>query len=256
MEQKAKLKPDMNPIIWGIAAAIIVIALAVFLRINFGEEFTDQLFGFFWIAVSIIQLVIWYKTKNPGYFTFMLLALLMGVSYLTEYKGLFIMIPGGIAIIGYLYFIASKQMKWRFRDILELAAQNIDSTENGFTARPYPYGKIEFTKTQFLQFGKYLSKNLIAFLIEKEGGYFLLIKSSRGFWFKNPTVSKDTFVFFDPHGNVSVNITKSDYQKFKEEITFDKLCAELANLFAGFWHLYKSGEMNKILDKINRNITQ
>lgn len=254
MEPTEKLKPNVNPVIWGITAAIMVIALAAFFRINFGEEFTDQFFGFFWITVSMIQTAIWLKTKNPGYFTFMLVALLMGLSYLTNYKGIFIIIPGILLIAAHFYFIARKQMKWRFRNLLELAGRPVEETRDGFTARPYPSGKIEFDRNKLLQFGKFLSKNLIAFSIERDGGFYLLIKSSRGFWFKNPTIRNDTFIFFNQNGKVSVNITKADYEKFKEELTFDQLCLSLSNIFTDFWQLFNDGKKEKILERLDGSI--
>jgi len=62
---------------------------------------------------------------------------------------------------------------------------------------------------------------------------------------------KDTYVTFDFNGNVSVNIAKKDYQKYKEEFTFDQLCSSLGNLFIEFLELYLKGKSREIIDKLN-----
>jgi hypothetical protein len=106
----------------------------------------------------------------------------------------------------HFYFIASKQLKWRYRDVLEKAAQPVIDTADGFTPRPMPAGKVNFTVDKFFKLGNYLSRNLIAFPMENKGSYFYLIRNVRGMWFQNPDMHRDSYIHFDNDGNVSVNI--------------------------------------------------
>ena len=40
------------------------------------------------------------------------------------------------------------------------------------------------------------------------------------------------------------------YEKFKDELTFDKLCQSLGDLFKEFFLLHQKGEEDKILEKL------
>ena len=45
---------------------------------------------------------------------------------------------------------------------LLMAAGNVDSAMDGYTARPYPLGKSDFKKEELVKFAKFLQKNLAA----------------------------------------------------------------------------------------------
>ena len=51
--------------------------------------------------------------------------------------------------------------------------------------------------------------------------------------------------------NTSTRNAKKDYQKYKEEFTFDRLCASLGNVFMEFLELYQKGRGREIIDKLN-----
>ena len=138
-------------------------------------------------------------------------------------------------------------MKWRYRDVLERAALPVNETKDGFTSRPMPAGQVNFNKEKFFKLGKFLSRYLIAFPMEYKGNHFFLIRNVKGIWFQNPDMSRDSYISFDDEGNVSVNISKSDYQKYKEELTFDQLCTSLAGMFIEFWELFENGKEEEII---------
>ena len=256
METQNKLKPGTSPVIAAIAAVIVILIIAAVLKSNFGGEVKNDIFGIAWGLITVGQIIFWFKTRNPGYFTFSIIAAAMSFSLITDYKGIYFVVPFILLVVVHFYFMASRQMKWRFRDVLEKAAQPVNETKDGFTSRPMPAGKVNFTREKFSDFGKFLAKNLIAFPIEFKDNYFLLIKNANGLWFQNPNSERDSYISFDEDGNVSVNISIRDYLKFKEELTFDQLNVSLARMFIEFWELYENGDEKKILDHLDSKISE
>jgi hypothetical protein len=72
--------------------------------------------------------------------------------------------------------------------------------------------------------------------------YMVLFKRS----YKN-----ETYVAFESSGNVTVRIARRDYEKYKQELTFDQLCVSLGDLFKQFMQWYVEETPEKILDKLN-----
>jgi hypothetical protein len=155
--------------------------------------------------------------------------------------------------LAYLFF--SKQMKWRGREILELAATPIEETGNGYTARPLPVGKTEYSKMDVTAFAEFAAKHLIAVAyIEKESVVFVPVMMGREFSYVlglQPDYAKGTWVSFDFNGNVSVNISRDDYLTYKENLSFDQLCKSLGDLFIDFFELFKRGESVRIIDRMD-----
>jgi hypothetical protein len=63
--------------------------------------------------------------------------------------------------------------------------------------------------------------------------------------------SNDSYVAFGFNGEITVNIAKKDYKKYKEELTFDRLCSSFGNLFREFLELFQRGESRTIIDRLN-----
>lgn len=168
----------------------------------------------------------------------MFFCILVSVSYFTDDKGILFIIPVSLLLIIYLVFLFRKKYTFRYRNILELAAKPVNDTSDGFTPRPFPVGKSKYTKDDLTGFGKFLSENLIAFPYIDAKGLILVINSSGKFWFQKPKLNKDTYIVFDYNGSVSVNITKKDYNRYNEELTFDQLCTSLGELFKRFLKYY------------------
>ena len=61
----------------------------------------------------------------------------------------------------------------------------------------------------------------------------------------------DSYVAFNYDGTVAVNIARKDYQKYKEEYTFDELCHALGDLFRRFLEYYRDGKEEKILEELS-----
>jgi hypothetical protein len=147
----------------------------------------------------------------------------------------------------------SRKLKWRKREILEMAAHPVNDITNGFTNRPYPVGSAEYTPDELKRFATFILKKLIAIPYEEENRVIFVISShyiNHILNLKNDCLD-ETSVTFDFKGNISTHITKKDYVEFKEQLSFDQLCHSLGRLFIEFLDLYKKEEQERIIDRMN-----
>ena len=78
---------------------------------------------------------------------------ILGKHYLTIIFTIF----AGIFFIILMFVLFTKKMKWRYREILELAAQSINEIKDGFTSRPFPFWKINYEKEEIFDLAKFES---------------------------------------------------------------------------------------------------
>jgi hypothetical protein len=163
-----------------------------------------------------------------------------------------LMIAVIIAILIMAYIVSSKKIKWRTREMLELAAMPVVETKNGFTERPLSLGKIDATSFEIDSFALFLSKNMIA-MPYREGGK-TTFSLSNSYWKKNGLkrgYEDESWVSISNNGEVNVFISKNDYLLYQDAFSFDQLCTNLGHLFSEFFELFKKGEGIRILDKLN-----
>ena len=158
-------------------------------------------------------------------------------------------------LIWMLYLLFTRRAKWRGRDIMEAAAENVDSGDSSYTNRPKPITRIEYTKDELFSFANYLKKNLVAMpYYNHEKVIFVPVKMGEeyGILFgPNVRFLDRTWISFDFEGYVSVFISKDYYLDYKENLSFDQLCDSLGNLFIKFFEQYKNGEEVRIIDHLN-----
>jgi hypothetical protein len=150
---------------------------------------------------------------------------------------------------------ATKKIKWRGREVLELAAAPVDDAGNGYTSRPLPAGKTEFSQRQIMEFAEFARRNLIAVsYVGKDKVVFVPVMMGTEFGFilgLKSDYTDETWVSFDFEGNVTVNISHRDYLNYKEALSFDQLCSSLGNLFIEFIEMYLRGEGVRIIDRMD-----
>ncbi|NPD47470.1 MULTISPECIES: hypothetical protein [unclassified Lentimicrobium] len=153
------------------------------------------------------------------------------------------------------YMMVTGQTRWKGNHILELAAIGVESSNDAYTERPFPVREIDFTKDEILAMVAYLRKNLICihysdgdkiYLIPTNNNAAMGLLVRSGF-----NVIQDTWIAFDPTGQVSVHISRKTYLSYKENLAFDQLCNNLGNLFIEFLDDYRKGEEVRIIDKLN-----
>jgi hypothetical protein len=151
--------------------------------------------------------------------------------------------------------VVTKKLRWRGREILELAAAPLEDIGNGYTARPMPAGRTDFTRQQVEDFARFARHNLMAVIYSgKDRTVFVPVVNGREAPFllgMKSDYTQETWVSIDNSGNLSVNISQRDYLMYKETYAFDQLCTSLANLFVEFISLYSSGESVRIINRLN-----
>ena len=163
----------------------------------------------------------------------------------------------GVIFFGVLiiYLAATKKIKWRGREIFELAAEPVDAVGDGYTPRPRPIGKVEFTKQEILAFARFAAKNLISIVYYgPRQATFVPVKMGDEYTYPfrlSGSHHETTWINFDFEGEVSVHIAQKDYLDYKEPLDFDRLCESLGQLFVEFIELHKKGEGVRIIDRMD-----
>ena len=154
-----------------------------------------------------------------------------------------------------MYVGYKKKLKYRGREIMELAAWDVEEGPESYTERPRPAGVVEYSKYDIIDFANYMRKILVSMNYQEENRV-LLVPVKQGEEFKilfNPNYNylEKTWISFDFDGQVSVHISRQDYLDYKEDLAFDHLCESLGQLFITFADFYMKGNKVRILDRLN-----
>jgi hypothetical protein len=154
-----------------------------------------------------------------------------------------------------LFLLINKKLKWRGREVMELAASDVMEGESSYTDRPRPVGTIKGSRSDIIEFAKYVRRNLI-FMSEVEGDRVILVPVKMGQEFKllfksSIDTVENTRITIDFDGNISVHISKRDYLDYRDDLSFNHLCESLGDLVIDFYEQYYNHEEVRILDKIN-----
>lgn len=255
MEESGKLKSTE----WGVILfTLILVAVLICCRIFFGKDAFYYALCVMPFLAAIAHFVSFLKTKNWGHMIPMLFYVFMVLIFfpplaLGQTTIIILAAVAMLLFIGEIVVLSSKRINWRYREILELAASPVDESADGFTPRAFPVGNAQYSKDELLGFSKFLIKHVIVYPFKEENRVVLVVPENMFAYMLllRRSYQKDTYVTFDYEGNVSVTIAKKDYQKYKEEFTFDQLCASLGNLFIEFLELYKKGKSKDIIEKLN-----
>jgi hypothetical protein len=261
-----KLKPDRD--ITGLLPAIFAIFVSGLAAITVGLVEGVRVLGAMFFIYSIFGFIAFYRTRNFGY-SFSAMYMFFGGFYLNTVdvfdrsRKIFVQTPSSkiflllaiFVLIYLLYLLFTKRLKWRGREILELAAAEVYEGPDTYTDRPRPIVKLEYSRDEIENFAEYLRRNLIAipyyeqerilFVPVKMGDeYSHLFSSNINYWNK-------TWVAFDFDGTISSHISKEDYLDFRKNLEFDHLCESLGKLFIEFFDYMRKKEEIRIIDKLN-----
>jgi hypothetical protein len=266
MQHIKKLKPDRS--VKGLLPAITALAAGGSVGAVFGPEAGVRTIGIVVLIYATFTLIAAIKTGALSYRVGTVYMYILGLYIIfievrpygrdmfhlgDEARFLFIWVL--LFMIWLLYLLITKRAKWRGRDIMEAAAEEVGAGEFSYTPRPRPVGKLVYTKEQVLGFASYLKRNMIAmpynmhdqvvFVLVKMGEeYSILYGPSVDIWDR-------TWISFDFEGNVTVNISKAYYLDFRQDLSFDGLCESLGNLFTTFFGYYQKGQEARIIDHLN-----
>ena len=158
----------------------------------------------------------------------------------------------GVIIV---YLVLTRKSKWRGREIFELAAEPVEETGDGYTSRPRPVGKVEYSLQQLQAFSRFCGRHLIALTyITPKNITLVPIKMGEEFG-RLLGLSGDyrdaTWINFDVNGEVSVHIAQKDYLDYREPLAFDQLCTSFGQVFIDFIELYNKGEGVRVIDRMD-----
>ena len=257
-----KLKPDRS--IAGLIPAFSALIIMALIGIFFSRKAAFTYLAIVFWSYSLYTFIGFLRTSNANFMIPALYQFFAGfVVYKWEPK-----IRGGtptfmafavlltiIFLVGVIYLVITKKIKWRGREILEMAAASVEETGNGYTSRPLPADKVEFNQQEIMEFAHFARRNLIAVsYVGKDRVIFVPVMMGREFGFilgLKSDYTDETWVSFDFDGNVTVNISHRDYLEFTEALSFDQLCASLGNLFVEFVQTYHRGEGVRIIDRMD-----
>jgi hypothetical protein len=258
-----KLKPDRS--VTGLLIILGILGIPAIVGALFGLALALKVLGVLIVLYAVYSLNAWLRTMNTGYLVATLYQAALGLFTLTMPSDLeaglsspfnriflviFILL---LPVLGYYAF--TKKIKWRGREILELVATPVEEVGNGYTPRPLPAGKLEYTHNELLAFAEFVRRNLIAITIN-EGQRVVMVVVKMGEEFRYMLGLQDhildkTWVSFDFDGEVSVNISQRDYLEFREALSFDQLCESLGQLFIEFFELFRRGEGIRMIDRMD-----
>jgi len=257
-----KLKPDRS--ITGFIPLFIAAIIMALIGIFFGIKAAFIFFGIFYWILSVYTFIGFLRTSNANFIIVSLFQFFAGLVACTfepkssgnapPFLGFAVLLTM-VLMVWVILLAATKKIKWRGREVLEMAAAPVEETGNGYTSRPLPAGKVEFSQQEIMDFANFARRNLIAVsYVGKDKVIFVPVMMGREFGFtmglKND-YTDETWVSFDFDGNVTVNISHRDYLEYTEALSFDQLCASLGNLFIDFIETYQRGEGVRIIDRMD-----
>ena len=261
MQTTNKLGDDRS--ITGLLPALVTLVSIALVWVVLGREA-----AFFWAFLAFcgftgFALVAYLRTRSTGYLastTYLLACSLMLAVRVGVIPGDREIAPAfAILLLGSIVFLVfvllTRQAKWRGRDLLELAARPVNEISEGYSQRPHPVGKCEFSRQEVLDFAHFARRKLIAMTyVEPERVVFVPVKMGTEFSYlfsRNRDYSSDTWVAFASDGKVSVNISQGDYFAFRDDFDFDQLCRSLADIFIDFLGMYRKGQETRIMDRLD-----
>jgi len=163
----------------------------------------------------------------------------------------------GLMFFGFViaYLAVTRRLKWRGRETFELAAAPVNEVGNGYTSRPKPVGKVNYSREQIYAFARFAARNLIALpYITPRGVTLVPVKMGDEFG-RLLGLSGDyhdaTWINFDDDGEVTVHIAQKDYLDYREALTFDPLCTSLGQVFIDFLEMHNKGESVRVIDRLD-----
>ena len=251
-----KLKPDRD--ITGLLPAIFAVVVSGLTLVTFGPEEAIRVLGAIAFIYALFAFIAVYRTRNVGYMAssayILFMSIYLGAVKIEPFRRN-VLVQTPLSKLFLLFMVLTKKVKWRGREILELAALDIDEGSDTYTDRPRPVTKLEYTRDEIENFVEYLKRNLVVMpYYEMERILLVPVKMGDEFshlFSSNINYWNKTWIAFDFDGNISSHISKKDYLDYKMNLDFDGLCESLGKLFVELFEYMRKGEEVRIIDKLN-----
>ena len=251
MIRRSKLRGPIGRV--GPYAVALFLSLALIESIITGNPpYSAFAFGCFFIVFGIIE---YRRTKLT---TYLFMGLLFGTGtwhsmaqYFVPFLSfktyiIHVIIGYGALLLTWRVFYGHEKLESNARRLFNLAAEHVHEAHDGFTDRPYSACKAEYTKDEIRGFARFMGGKKIAKSIIQENAVILTF--SMGISpLKEPDLQQMSYASFDNEGQISIHISEYDYNRFKEELTFDQLCKSLGDVFKQFVEYYTKGLESRII---------
>ncbi len=255
-----KLKPDRS--ITGLIPAFAYLLIFALVTIWAGYKVGAQVLGVLVLFYAGYSLYVFLWTRNAGYMLAILYQVFGGLWIATIPRRLAepsdplnktFMVLAFVFGSGLWVMLLTRRVKWRGREVLELAAAPVDEVANGFTERPRPAGQVNANRDEIVAFARFVSNHLIALPYIETGRVVLAIVKAGNEYrhMLRRDYMAETWVAIDFAGNVSTHIAQRDYLDYQDTLSFDQLCASLGDLFVDFVALFCRGEGVRIIDRMD-----
>ncbi|RLD76329.1 MAG: hypothetical protein DRJ15_15530 [Bacteroidetes bacterium] len=264
MFKRAKLRGPIGGIypIFFFSAAVFAVG-EIFIRrelilhgmdINWGPLLITIISSLFVTIMGIYQ---WWRYHLWIYFGLGLVAGSSTLQSMCQYTDFFtiqsyianIMLVIIFIIVTWRILAGQERFEIKARRLFKLAADSIEETDAGFTARPYSAGKAEFTTEELVSFARYLKSKHIVSPVHRKEGIFMCFSLGRSLML-NPDPSLVSYVLFGNEGDISVHIAAFDYKQYTKRFSFDQLCSSLGSTMHRFLEHYKDGNEGRIIDEL------
>ncbi len=152
-------------------------------------------------------------------------------------------------LINWNSFYSHEKFELNSRKLFRLASERINQTDNGYTERPFSGGRVECTKDELLGFTRFLQGNYIVRVFYYETYVCLSFSMNKSLVVINEG-REVSHVIIGYDGSMTVKVADKDYGDYREKLSFDKLCASLADIFSRFLDYYKSGLEQRIVTEL------
>ncbi|MFK5856825.1 MAG: hypothetical protein QM503_11885 [Bacteroidota bacterium] len=262
LKQKQKIK------LIGFIPAILAYVFFGIVLLFFGTSTALYVLGSIVLFYSVFIYYAYFRTKHVGTLISAIYVIVLGILMFSiapefifgqhnqlskESISLLVLV---LVLASYLLYLSfNRKLKWRGKEILKLAAQNVEQSEDSYTERPLPTGKVDFTRHKLEKFAKYFEKNLLGLTYREDNRIVFMPLKFKNEYFAlyNPNYNyiEKTWVAISNTGDVSVNISKEDYLDYKADLAFNQLCSSLSDLTLEFIELYIDGREVRIIDQMD-----
>lgn len=260
MQSTRKLRSNEAALLLAFVLLLALVAL-IYAQKNIGFAAAIGIWGLLVVVNAPISLAEFLKTKNPGFLYAFLFQICAGIFAAHIVLTYYVMDPWLLMVyilclLGFgsmgLYYNFSRRSKWRYREVLELAAQPVREVTDGFTRRPKPIGKIDANREEIENFARYLLQHLVAIpYFEADRTVFSLAMTLRHRTGFRSDYEDFSHVLFYHDGRVAAHLSQNDYLKYREQYAYDQLCDALGRLFIEFYQYHRNGESVRIMDRLN-----
>jgi len=237
----------------------VLVILLIYGRAAGGEKLFYWILSISVLPFGLIHFTVWLRTRNKIYMLVFSYYLFLGLTFLPVIRSealhvIFALIAVSLMIPFIMVTMVKKKINWRYREVLELAAKPVSGKADGFTARPFPAGKMETDRAGILKFSRFLFSEMIAYPVFEPDRTVLVIPKNMWVWvlFLKSDYKSSTHITVDNSGHISVKIARDDYSAYRDELTFDLLCGSMGDLFIRWFGLFRENKTGEIIGELNR----